>query len=109
MITGFGQGTTADTIHLITTARDVFRKHTGYNLLYDSSALDIDSNPTDMMKVANALFEESGALLGRMAIVVPESRAHLARIFAALAHPHGVNTNVFTHQSDARRWLGIAP
>ena len=42
-----------------------------------------------------------------MAIVVPENREWLARIFAALAHPHGVAANVFTHVIDARRWLGI--
>ncbi len=107
VIQGSGQGTTADTIQLITDTREIFREHTGFNLLYNSSILEIDSNPADMMQVATALFEQSGALIGRMAIVVPESRQHLARIFTALAHPHGVSANVFTHESDARKWLGI--
>jgi hypothetical protein len=107
VIRGVGAGTTADTLALITDTQSLFREHTGFNLLYDSSALAIDSNPNDMMKVASALFEHSGALIGRMAVVVPQSREHLARIFAALAHPHGVNVNVFTHEHDARNWLGI--
>jgi hypothetical protein len=107
VIKGSGQGTTADTLQLIADTVAVFREHTGFNLLYNSSALQIASNPNDMMQVAQALFEQSGALIGRMAIVVPESREHLARMFAALAHPHGVTADVFTHESDARRWLGI--
>ena len=69
--------------------------------------LQIDSNPNDMMLVARALFEQSVAVIGRMAIVVPENREYLARIIAALAHPHGVNANGFTHESDARKWLGV--
>ena len=105
VITGSGQGTTADTLELIRGLKDTIREHAGYHLLYDSRQLEIDSNPNDMMKVATALFEEGQAVLGRMALVVPEKRAGLARIFSALAHPHGVNVNVFTHLSDARDWL----
>jgi hypothetical protein len=107
VITGFGNGTTADTLQLISDQRDTFREHSGFNLIYDSSALHIDSSSADMMNVATALFEQNGSYFGRIAIVVPESREPLARMFAALAHPHGVNTNVFTNLPDARKWLGI--
>jgi hypothetical protein len=107
VISGFGSGTTADTLKLISDQRDTFREHAGFNLIYDSSALQIDSSPADMMQVATALFEQNGSYFGRIAVVVPESREALARIFAALAHPHGVNTNVFTNLADAHRWLGI--
>jgi hypothetical protein len=108
VITGSGQATTADTLELIAGMRHTFREHRGFNLLYDSSAMDIASNANDMMRVATALFEESETAFGRIAIVVPEVREELARIFAALAHPHGVSANVFQHTADARRWLGIA-
>jgi hypothetical protein len=107
VITGSGQGTTADTLDLIARMRQTFREHRGFNLLYDSSAMNIASSPNDMMRVATALFEESETAFGRIAIVVPEVREELARIFAALAHPHGVSANVFQHVADARRWLGI--
>ncbi len=107
VITGFGSGTTADTLALIASHASTFRDNSGFNLIYDSSALQIESNSADMMKVATALFEQNGSYFGRIAVVVPESREALARIFAALAHPHGVNTNVFTNVADARRWLGI--
>lgn len=107
VITGFGTGTTADTLQLIADQRETFREHAGFNLIYDSSALQIDSSSADMLNVATALFEQNGSYFGRIAIVVPESREPLARMFAALAHPHGVNTNVFTSAADARKWLGI--
>ena len=107
VITGFGSGTTADTLQLIADQRHTFREHAGFNLIYDSSALDIDSSSADMMQVASALFEQNGSYFGRIAVVVPESREALARMFAALAHPHGVNTNVFTNLADARKWLGV--
>ena len=107
MITGFGTGTTDDTLQLIADQRETFREHAGFNLIYDSSALEIDSSSSDMMKVATALFDQNGSYFGRIAIVVPENREPLARMFAALAHPHGVNTNVFTNLPDARKWLGI--
>jgi hypothetical protein len=106
-IKGIGRGTTADTLQLIADQAETFREHAGFNLLYDTSELDIESNPTDMMAVAKALFESSETAFGRIAVVVPESREWLARIFTALAHPHGFNANVFTQISDARRWLGI--
>lgn len=107
VITGFGRGTTADTLQLIAEQRDTFRDNAGFNLIYDSSRLEIDSSPAEMMQVADALFQQNGSYFGRIALVVPESREALARIFAALAHPHGVNTNVFTNLGDARKWLGI--
>lgn len=107
VITGYGSGTTAETLELIASHASTFRENSGFNLIYDSSALQIESNPADMMKVAAALFEQNGSYFGRIAVVVPESREALARIFAALAHPHGVNTNVFTNAADARGWLGI--
>ena len=107
LVKGTGTGTTADTIELIRGLRSTFHEHAGFNLLYDSSDMDITSNPGDMMQVAKVLFEEGNAVIGRMAVVVPESRGELARIFSALAHPHGVNVNVFTHISDARKWLRI--
>ncbi len=107
VIKGTGRGTTADTLRLIAQNEQNFRQHAGFNLLYDSSEMEIDSNPGDMLKVATALFENSPTTFGRVAVVVPESRAGLASIFTALAHPHGVNANVFTNVADARRWLGI--
>lgn len=107
VITGFGSGTTADTLELIASQHATFREHPGFNLIYDSSALQIDSSPTDMLRVATALFEENGSYFGRIALVVPESREALARMFAALAHPHSITTNVFTNLPDAHRWLGI--
>jgi hypothetical protein len=106
-IKGTGRGTTADTIALIASQRQTFREHPGFNLLYDTSEMEIESSPGDLMTVAKALFESTETAFGRIAVVVPESREWLARIFSALAHPHGVNANVFTHISDARRWLGI--
>jgi hypothetical protein len=107
VIRGFGSGTTAETLALIVSQRDTFRENSGFNLIYDSTSLDIESTPGDMMRVATELFEQNGSYFGRIAVVVPESREALARIFAALAHPHGVNTNVFTNLADARKWLGI--
>ena len=107
VIKGFGSGATADTLRLIAEHSNTFRENAGFNLIYDSSALQIDSSPADMMQVATALFEQNGSYFGRIAVVVPEKREALARIFAALAHPHGVNTNVFSSASDARKWLGI--
>ena len=58
VITGTGSGTTADTLDLIASQRDTFRENSGYNLIYDSSAMQIDSNPADMVKVADELFEQ---------------------------------------------------
>ena len=107
VITGYGSGTTADTLELIASQHATFRENPGFNLIYDSSALQIDSSPADMMRIATALFEQNGSYFGRIALVVPESREGLARMFAALAHPHSVNTNVFTNLPDAHRWLGI--
>jgi hypothetical protein len=107
VIRGFGSGTTAETLQLISNNQQTFREHSGFNLIYDSTELQIDSTPADMLQVATALFEQNGSLFGRIAVVVPESREALARMFAALAHPHGVNTNVFTNIADARKWLGI--
>jgi hypothetical protein len=106
-IRGYGSGTTAETLQLIADQQDTFRRCAGYNFLYDSSALEIESSPADMMKVADALFAEAGAHFRRFAIVVPDGRLSLARMFTALADPHGVDANVFVYLDDARRWLGI--
>lgn len=108
VIIGTGSATTRDTLELIASQQQTFRDHAGFSLLYDTSAMKIESSPADMLKVANALFEQSETAFGRIALVVPESRAQLARMFAALADPHGINTNVFTQVSDAWRWLGVA-
>jgi len=106
-IRGSGSGTTADTLELINSQLQTFRDNPGFNLLYDSSALDIESSSSDMLKVADALFQKGAAHFGRIAVVVPERRADLGRIFAALAQSHGINANVFTHLADAQHWLGI--
>lgn len=106
-VKGFGRGTTADTLELIEAQRDTFRNCPGYNFLYDSSELDIASSAADMMQVAEALFGPNGTAFRRFAIVVPPSRIGLARIFTALAHPFGVNANVFDDVRDALEWLGI--
>lgn len=108
VITGTGTGSTADTVRLIAEQQQAFRNHPGFNLLYDSRQLQIGSSANDMVKVAEALFGQAGIVIGRIALVVPESRVTLARIFAALAHPHGVVADVFTQVADARAWLGIA-
>ena len=107
VIKGTGRGTTADTLQLITEHQQTFRDHIGFNVLYDSSDLQIDSSPADMLKVAQALFQDPEIRFGKFAVVVPESRAELARMFTALAHPHGVQANVFTHGADALSWLAL--
>jgi hypothetical protein len=107
VIKGSGRGTTAETIQLISDSRQLFAQHPGFHMLYDSTELLIDSSPNDMMKVAEALFDPRFAAFGRIAVVVPEDRAWLGRIFTALAHPHGITANVFTHLNDAWRWLGV--
>lgn len=104
-VRGHGSGTTADTLRLIEELQDTLRRCEGYDLVYDSLALRIESSPLDMMKVAKALFGEAGAVLRRFAIVVPASRMTLARIFAALAVPYGVTANVFPDVETAREWL----
>jgi hypothetical protein len=106
-VVGHGDGTTAETMQLIADQQAMFRECRGYSFLYDASRLRIESSPADMMKVAEALFAQSSALFSRFAIVVPESRIHLARMFTALADPHGVHANVFLYPEDARRWLGL--
>jgi hypothetical protein len=58
-----------------------------------------------MLRVADALFAEAGAMFRRFAIVVPPARVPLANIFAALADPHGVTANVFGDAESAREWL----
>ena len=105
VITGHGRGSTAETLQLIADQQQTFREHAGFHLLYDSSAMEIDSSAIDMVKVAETLFQ-APVSFGRIAVVVPQSRELLARIFAALAHPHGVKADVFSHVTDARRWLG---
>ncbi|MGH7464932.1 MAG: STAS/SEC14 domain-containing protein [Longimicrobiales bacterium] len=107
VVTGTGSGTTADTLRLIADHQETFRSHPGFHLLYDSTQLQVVSSPTDMMAVANALFEEARVSFRKIAIVVPDTRIELARIFTALADPYGISANVFTDVGDARRWLGI--
>jgi hypothetical protein len=106
-VRGFGKGTTADTLDLIASHRDTFRSCPGYNFLYDSSALDIVSSAADMLKVAEALFGLNGTSFRKFAIIVPESRVHLARIFAALAHPFGIHANVLRDVDEAHEWLAL--
>jgi hypothetical protein len=105
-VRGYGKGTTADTLELIAGVQDTLRDCPGYNFLYDSRELDIASSAQDMMKVAEALFGSRRVDFGRFAIVVPESRIGLARIFTALAYPFGIHANVFGDMRDAREWLG---
>lgn len=107
IIKGTGQGTTEDTLRLISDSQQLFREHAGYHMLYDAVDLQIRSSAEDMMRVAHALFSAHTAF-GRIAVVVPGEREGLARIFAALAEPVGVSTNVFSHVADAWRWLGVA-
>jgi hypothetical protein len=104
-VVGFGTGTTTDTLRLIDDQRETFRAFPGYDFLYDSSRLRIDSGTADMLRVADALFTQARATFRKMAIVIPPERAPLARIFTALAHPYGVHANVFIDAGDARRWL----
>lgn len=107
LVVGTGPGTTADTLRLIEGVRETLGECAGYDFLYDAMNLRIESSPADMLVVARALFEEAGARLGRFAIVVPEARVGLARMFTALAHPHGVQADVFTDLREARLWLGL--
>lgn len=106
-VTGFGRGNTADTLQLIADQHDTFRDHPGYNLIYDSSALEIESSAVDMMSIAEALFAPATARFRKFAIVVPLGRIQLARIFTALADPYGIDINVFEDLAEARSWLGI--
>ena len=107
VIKGTGTGTTAETLQLIADQRQTFLDHPGFSLLYDSSELQIESSANDMMQVAGALFDNTPVSFRRIAVVIPEHREGLARIFAALAHPHGIGTDVFTSVSDAKFWLGM--
>ena len=105
VVRGYGEGTTADTLRLISDLADTLRRCADYDLIYDSIQLRIQSSPADMVKVANGLFGEAGAVLRRFAIVVPPDRVPLARIFAALADPFGVTADVFCDVASARDWL----
>lgn len=105
VVRGYGEGTTADTLQLIGELADTLRRCAGYDFIYDSIQLRIQSSPADMVKVANGLFGEAGAVLRRFAIVVPPERVPLARIFAALADPFGVTADVFCDVASARDWL----
>ena len=105
VVRGHGRGTTADTLRLIEDLQATLRSREEYDFLYDSTQLEIKSSPTDMMRIAKALFGDAGAKFRRFAIVVPASRLILARIFAALAQPYGVTANVFGDEESAREWL----
>ena len=104
-VRGYGHGTTEDTLRLIESLHDTLREWAGYDFLYDAVELHVESSPSDMIRVAAALFGEAGARFRRCALVVPSARIPLARIFAALAHPWGVTANVFRDVESAREWL----
>ena len=105
---GHGQGATADTLALITRMSDVLAECEGYDVLYDSRELQIDSTPGDVLRIAEEIFGP-GRRFRRFAIVVPPARVPLARIFAALADPHGVVANVFDDVETALEWLAARP
>jgi hypothetical protein len=105
VIKGAGSGSTTNTLQLITDVTDTLRQNPGYNLLYDSLELTIDSSPSDMVKVATALFQNA-VRIPRMAVVVPPVRVALAHVFAALANDNNVRANVFTDLNEAWHWLG---
>lgn len=104
-VRGYGEGSTADTLGLIAELGAELRARKGYDFVYDSTELRIQSSPADMMRVANAMFQEGGLRFRRFALVVPPSRVALARIFSALAQPFGVTANVFADVDTAREWL----
>ena len=105
VITGRGRATTEDTVALIERNRQTFRDHPGFNVIYDSAGLDIESSAPDMVRVAGALFGGGGGGFGRFAVVVPEKRTGLAMMFTALAQTHGIDANVFRDRGDAWRWV----
>ena len=109
VVRGYGEGVTADTLQLVEDLKDQLKSCEGYDFLYNSVEMRIQSNPTDMMKVAQAMFGEAGLRFRRFAIVVPPARMPLARIFAALAHPFGISANVFPDDESAREWLAGHP
>jgi hypothetical protein len=106
VITGIGSATTADTLELIRSAEPIFSENEGYNVIYDSTGLSIESSAADMVSVANALFAGSAGPTARFGVVVPERRAQLGMMFTALAKNHGIDACVFTQLADAWRWLG---
>ena len=106
-VRGHGEGTTEDALRLIAEMRDTLRECPDYDVLYDSTELRIHSSPADMMRVANALFRDAGGRFRRFALVVPNARVPLARIFVALAHPFGIMANVFNDADTARDWLAV--
>ena len=104
-VQGYGEGVTSDTLELIEQLGAELRIRKGYDFVYDSVQLRIQSTPADMMRVAKAMFEDGNLRFRRFALIVPPSRVPLARIFAALAQPFGVTANVFSDQESAREWL----
>ena len=104
-VRGHGEGVTADTLELVNQLSAQLRSRTGYDFVYNSVELRIQSNPADMMRVANAMFRDANLRFRRFALVVPPGRVPLARIFAALAQPFGVTVNVFADNETAREWL----
>lgn len=106
VIKGTGAATTDDTLKLIHDAAPIFAENDGYNVLYDSTGLTIDSSATAMVSVASALFAGSAGPTARFAVVVPQRRAELGMMFTALAQQHGIDACVFTDVMDAWRWLG---
>jgi hypothetical protein len=106
-VTGHGSGSTADTLAMVSKNQDTFSSCPGYDFLYDASQLAIESSPSDMIRIATALFGHAPESFRRFAIVVPEASANLARMFAALAQPFGVTANVFEDVDDAVSWLRV--
>ncbi len=104
-VRGHGEGVTEDTLALIDELGGQLRTRAGYDFVYDSIQLRIQSNPADMIRVANAMFRDANLRFRRFALVVPPGRVPLARIFAALAQPFGVTVNVFADEETAREWL----
>lgn len=105
VIIGIGVATTADTLQLIETAGHIFSQNKGYNVIYDSTELTIESSAMDMVSVANALFAGIPGPTARFAVVVPARRAQLGMMFTALAKNHGIDACVFTVVTDAWHWL----
>ncbi len=106
-IKGTGTATTSATLDLIAGLGDSLRSHPGYDLLYDTTALQIQSSASDMVKVAEALFDNTGAEFGRIALVIPDARKAFAMMFTALANQHDIDASVFTDVYEAREWLGL--
>src|SRR5689334_8819711 len=104
VLKGIGPATTDDTLRLISENKPLFMQYVDYNVLYDAVDLQIQSSAADMVRVADALFTDMPPY-GRFAVLVPEDRAQLGRMFTALAETRGTVACVFTDPADAWNWL----